>query len=521
MTDFESGWHKAAAAFGRARERQERRATGRAAEIILPPPSMPMNVARVVVERTCLTDDGVLRLRHWRGGWWGWRTSRWVEAEDRAVRSLLYRFTENALYPASKIMLPWAPNRHKIGDLIEALAAICILPADRDQPSWLDDRTTGVVVSLANGLLDVEGRRLFPHTPQLFNQTSVPFAYAPDAPEPARWLQFLHEVWPNEPEAPKLLAEWFGYVISGRLDLHKILLMIGPTRGGKGAIARVLTTLVGRPNVAGPTLNSLGGEFGLAPLIGKSLAVVSDARFGGRDSSTVIERLLSISGEDALTVNRKYRDQWTGKLPCRLHIISNELPKLGDASTAIVGRILLPLTTQSWLGREDHGLEPALQAEMTGVLNWALDGLGRLTANGNRFTRLPSADEAIITLRDLASPVGAFVRERCRVDAAKEITVDALYGAYRSWAEDNGHAKPTKQNFGRDLGAAVPSVRVKRGRDGKARFRVYSGISLMQHVCAQCGEPPDGREQFCTIGDEAVWLHPECQRAYVAGVAQI
>jgi hypothetical protein len=40
---------------------------------------------------------------------------------------------------------------------------------------------------------------------------------------------------------------------------------------------------VGDDNVAGPTLSSLGGEFGLQPLIGKPLAVVSDARFSGRD----------------------------------------------------------------------------------------------------------------------------------------------------------------------------------------------------------------------------------------------
>jgi len=41
----------------------------------------------------------------------------------------------------------------------------------------------------------------------------------------------------------------------------------------------------------------------------------------------------------------------------------------------------------------------------------ALDGLQRLTvANSNCFTRLPSADEAITTMRDLASPVAAFVR---------------------------------------------------------------------------------------------------------------
>ena len=90
------------------------------------------------------------------------------------------------------------------------------------------------------------------------------------------------------------------YVISGRLDLHKILLLIGPTRAGKGVIARVLKALVGRGNYAGPTLASLGTNFGLSPLIGKPLAIISDARLGGANVHQVVERLLSVSGEDML-----------------------------------------------------------------------------------------------------------------------------------------------------------------------------------------------------------------------------
>jgi putative DNA primase/helicase len=347
----------------------------------------------------------------------------------------------------------------------------------KNQPRWLDGRGGANIVAVANGLLDIERRQLLLHTPQYFNQTSVPFDYDSDAPQPLRWLDFLTEVWPDQPDAINALGEWFGYVISGRTDLHKILLMVGPTRGGKGAIARILTAMIGRKNVAGPTLNSLGGDFGLAPLIGKPLAVISDARFAGRDASVVVERLLSISGEDTLTVNRKYRDQWSGKLPTRLHVLSNELPKLGDASTAIVGRMVLLLTTRSWLGREDFSLEPALHGELTGILNWALDGLQRLTVtNDNVFTRLPAADEAITAMRDLASPVAAFVREQCEIAANYEIVVDDLYAAYKTWAEDSGHSKKSKQTFGRDLHAAFPSISVKRPYGD--RRRVYVGIDI-------------------------------------------
>ena len=92
----------------------------------------------------------------------------------------------------------------------------------------------------------------------------------------------------------------------------------------------------------------------------------------------MVERLLSISGEDTLTVNRKYRDQWTGKLPARLMLCSNELPHLGDASMAVAGRFVPLLLTESFYGKEDLTLEDELAAELPGILNWALDGLERL-----------------------------------------------------------------------------------------------------------------------------------------------
>jgi putative DNA primase/helicase len=464
---------------------------------VLPPPSQPMQVAREFIAQYCVY-DGALTLRQWRDGWWAWRTSHWHEVDRRWVRSLLYTLTEHAVYlDDDGVIVGWAPNRRKIGDLLEALAAICILSDEFDQPSWLDKRSTGTIVAVANGLLDVEQRQLLPHTPQFFNQTSVPFGYDAAAPEPKQWIGFLEQLWPQEPEAIDLLAEWFGYIISGRLDLHKIMLMIGPTRGGKGAIARVLTALIGKQNVAGPTLNSLGGDFGLAPLIGKPLAIISDARFTGRNGNTVVERLLSISGEDTLTVNRKYRDQWTGKLPSRLHVISNELPKLGDASTAVVGRIVLLILSRSWLGKEDYELERRLHGELPGVLNWALSGLERLTIdNGNRFTRIASADEAIVTMRDLASPVAAFVREKCEIAPNNEIAVDDLYSAFKWWAEDNGHAKSSKELFGRDLLAAVASVRKSRPRDGRERYHVYRGIALLPAE-AGVGATMSGRRDHC------------------------
>lgn len=447
-------------------------------------PGAPLAVARQLgAERYThpLSDSSRPTLHHWRGGWWEWRESRWVEIEERAVRAVAYAFTENGEYVEKLEAKPWNPNRRKIADVLDALGAVCHLPDHISQPSWLGGGHEGPIVACENGLLHVKRRELLPHTPDYFNGTAVPFAYDPDAPKPECWYKFLADLWPGDLDSIHALQEWFGYVVSGRTDLHKILLLVGPTRGGKGTIARILGSLIGRENVAGPTLSSLSGDFGLAPLLGKSLAVISDARMSRRGSQVVVERLLAISGEDTITVNRKYRDQWTGKIPSRFVVISNELPQLGDASAAIAGRFVALLLNRSWLGKEDHDLERALYAELPGILNWSLDGLARL-AESNTFTRPEATDEAIIALRDLASPVAAFVRDCCKTGAECEVAVDALWKAWKAWAEDNGHPASNRQVFGRNLKAAVPRVQVTRPRNDEARERHYVGIGLKEQT---------------------------------------
>lgn len=127
-------------------------------------------------------------------------------------------------------------------------------------------------------------------------------------------------------------------------------------------------------------------------------------------------------------------------------------------------------------GRRAETVEGALRNELTGILNWALDGLARLTANGGRFTRVPSADEAIQTLRDLASPVAAFVREECVVAQDRSVKRETLYSAYRAWADSGGYPKSPKHVFGRDLHAAVPSIKATRSKDGS---RHYAGTDFL------------------------------------------
>jgi putative DNA primase/helicase len=271
----------------------------------------------------------------------------------------------------------------------------------------------------------------------------------------------------------------FGYVISGDTSLQKIMLLVGPTRAGKGVIANTLSRLLGRESVGAPTLAGLTTNFGLQDLIGKTLAVVSDARLGPKANvQALAERLLSISGEDAITIDRKYRDPWTGRLGVRFLLLTNELPRFTDASGALAKRFAVAVLQNSFYGRENPNLLNELLPELPGILNWSLQGLDRLRERGH-FTDPASARETMRELEDLASPIAAFLRDRCRVARDQRVGLDRLWAAWKAWCEEQSQFHGTKQTFGRDLRAAVASLRISRPREDDHQ-RVYVGVGLAE-----------------------------------------
>jgi putative DNA primase/helicase len=414
-----------------------------------------------------------------------WQGNRYVEVEDEALRHRLQPWLHEALqYVYNKQtgkfdLVPFDSNPGTVKSAFDSIRTFAHIPASTTPPTWLsgaDGRPDAREVLPCRSLnLHIPTGQVLPATPALFTTNALDFDFDPSAAVPAQWLAFLQQLWDGDDEAIQLLQEWFGYCLTADTSQQKMLLLVGPKRSGKGTIGRVLQRLVGAANVAGPTTRSLAGSFGLQPLIGKSLAIVSDARFSGEDVLTVVERLLCISGEDALTIDRKHIGSVTMKLPTRFIFLTNELPRFTDASAALAGRFMILRLAQSFYGREDPTLTQRLLAELPGILLWALQGWQRLRERC-RFVQPQSVADAIRDLEDLSSPVGAFVRERCVIGAGMRAYVHELYEGWKSWCDQQGrNLVTTRQTFGRDLVAAVPGIVSRQSTGG---YRFYEGIGV-------------------------------------------
>lgn len=446
-------------------------------------------------------DERWLLIYH-RGAFKQWTGSHWRVLDAETLEAEVYDLFESAYFETVNTrtqqteVVDYDVNPNRIAAIVHGLQNKTLVDREVNAPVWLDGNVPVDVeptspddgspmparemIACRNGLLHTRSRTFFSHTPRLFNQTAVDFDYDPHASAPSEWLHFLDSLWQNDPDSIALLQEWFGYCLTSRTDLHKMMMLVGPKRAGKGTIIHVLTELLGgSKSVTTTSLASMNQQFGLAHLEDKLLTIMPDVRFRSRDDGVAVERLLSITGEDEVLIDRKHIQAYAARLSTRILLASNELPKMSDESGALKSRLVLLKLTETFLDREDKTLRDRLTkpAVLSGIFNWSLEGLDRLLARGH-LLQPKSALEDLEIISHLSSPTLAFVEECCDVGVNQLVSRKQLFAAWQAWCAATDSMTCGDRVFGRNLRAAVPNIGDQRIGPRGSQTRCYRGVSL-------------------------------------------
>lgn len=471
----------------------------------------PHRLARVYLEQNAWSIEfNATTLRFWRQEWHVWNGRAYVRLDPTDLTGLVNkaikdefdrlnlvaqeRFENRSADDEAEAKPPFARkvSRGLVLDVIAAIQGMCSLPSDQEAPFWISGKgpwpanegfaTGSGIIHLAS-LVDGKPDNLYPTTPDFFSPNAVHYGFPNNdpsqCPTPTRWHAFLESLWADDYQQIQLLQEWMGYCLLPDTAQQKLLLFIGPKRSGKGTIARTLTQLVGENNVVNPRLSQFDKEYGMWPLVGKTVAIIGDARLSGRtDTAEIVETLLSISGEDKQTVNRKHMSYVHTRLRTRFTILSNAMPDLQDTSGAFHSRCLLLETKQSFEGREDKNLEHDLNAELPGILVWAIQGWARLRERGY-FEQPDSSKNALKQFEYLTSPMKKFIDEFCVVGSDEWVDVETAYGTYCDFCKSNRLIIRPKPVFARDLKSVINHMHTTQKRDKTGeRFRVFEGFRM-------------------------------------------
>ena len=381
---------------------------------------------------------------------------------------------------------------------------------------------------------DVELRRL-PHTPSLFTGATLP--YAMDLEELAaacafgfqrsqyellcpNWGRTL-DGWTNRKGAEsaheslraerlaecdarvRQLGQMFGDSISGLRVNENVFLLMGVKRAGKGVLENALKASHGEQCIGATTITALGQTFGLKDLIGKSVALMSDAQVNSfSNAGGAVENLKIISGNGLVRVEPKFGDAFSVQLQCRFWILCNDEPdKLQDNSGALAGRYVIWPFTQSFYGSEDYRLKLGVLKEGAGIGVWAFAHFAELFAKDRPAINMTvMAREIAEEVSMTSSHMDGFAREclECsplglegkaplvETDEAKSVAFAELAAVYSHWCASTG-----KKPFGRNkiISKLRPlvsgGIRQTRPRDGDERQYMIVGIALKRTVPAE------------------------------------
>lgn len=307
------------------------------------------------------------------------------------------------------------------------------------------------LINLQNGTYSLELQALLAHQPGHYLTTQLPFAYDLLSPCP-NWRRYLETTFIDragqvDADLIAFVQEAVGYSLTTDIHHHVSFWCYGEGANGKGVLFYVLERLAGNSAIPFNVDLLKREQYQLADLAGKRIALCPEADSSGVVEDAVIKALV---GGDSLQVRQIRREPFTLHPVAKLWWSMNKLPTITDSSTGMWRRIKLIPFLADFQGRDKHkrieNLRELLQDELPGIFNWAMEGLARLTANGE-FTTVKQIEEWTAMYRRDSNAVLTFVDETCDTDRGYNVGSNVIYTRYKDWCADNGYKPYNVRNF--------------------------------------------------------------------------
>ena len=352
-------------------------------------------------------------------------------------------------------------NKSLIMEVIEAIKrrTYCSLEEIDNDPEML---------SVKNGILNVLTRELKPHTPNFKTFVQLPVEYDTNL-GCALFQQFIQQIM--SVEDARLVQEMFGYCLYRQYLWHKAIMLTGAGSNGKSTLLSVLKKLLGTKNTMSTTIQDLEyNRFSKAELQHKLANICPDLPPKVLSGTGTFK---SLTGNDNITAERKGRDPFCFTNYAKLLFSANQIPSAEDDSDAFYRRwIIIRFSKQFSKETADPHLIGKISTapELSGILNWALDGLQRMFEQSG-FSENQTLEEVRDKYIHLSNPVRAFVTDCVNFDNYEDfVTKEILFAVYCNYCKSQ-HLPLIS-----DIGVFVKKILSEFPTSVTAERRIVDGI---------------------------------------------
>ncbi|EAF8775205.1 DNA primase [Listeria monocytogenes] len=410
-------------------------------------------------------------------GWYYYNSKIWMFDNTGAIKTLADRVIQNMkkdfAYMESESDIEKAfvkhlkatrGNRGKTNMLKEAEHLMPVLPEQFDVNKHF--------FNTQNGYIDLKSGRLNEHDrSKMFTKIShIEYTDKIDAP---LWNSFLLDIFDHDKELIDYVQKAVGYSLTGSTSEQVMFILFGNGRNGKSVFLDIINDVFGSysTNIQPQTImvkqQSSGANSDIARLHAARFVTTTEPNEGVRLDEGLIKQL---TGGDKVTARHLYKDEFEFTPEFKIWMATNHKPIIRGRDDGIWRRLhLIPFTVKIPNHKVDKNLKYKLKGELTGILNWAVEGCLKWQREG---LKLPTAVErASNEYKSEMDVITAFIEDCCETDLESKIKSKTLYDTYREWAKDNGQYVMSSTKFGREMG-----LKFEKKKSGSVRL--YQGIKL-------------------------------------------
>jgi len=338
----------------------------------------------------------------------------------------------------------------------------------------VDELNSTPLLNLKNGLFNIDGGTLSPHSPSVYSTIRLNVNYNPNA-RCDKWVKAVSEILDVDQGKIAALQEFFGLCLTKEVKYQKAMFMLGEGGNGKSVILFILENLIGEENRTAIALEMLGNPHYVANLHNKlvNISIETNAK------SEVYDALFkAIVSGDTVEADPKFKPPFHFRPYCKLIYALNNMPRVNDKTIAFYRRLLILKFNRQFQGAGDNkNLKFDLLEELDGIFLWCLEGLKRLTERKD-FAPTNEMLENVEEYRLENNNVLVFVEEECTVSPLGATSKADLYDGFKEWCVRSGNKPLSKKNFGTELKKQFSQIKDAR----TAEERSWEGISLVNPI---------------------------------------
>jgi len=338
----------------------------------------------------------------------------------------------------------------------------------------------GVTVDLSNGTSK-------PNNPSDFCTKIASAKYDPDAGCP-QFSEFLKQITGGSDELIKYLQRAAGYSLTASNKEQCFFIAHGSGANGKSVFLNLIREMLGSYGDTVPmkTLMALDRTSGIpndvARLDGARIVTASE---GERHQKLATSFIKQITGGDPVMARFMYKEFFYFIPVFKLWMATNHKPDIPADDPAMWRRVhLIPFNVTIPKEDQDKDLPEKLRNEMSGVLNWAIEGAVEWNKNG-----LNPPEIILSATDDYHAQMDTFARFCKEVIVKREgtsVPKKDVFNAYQNWQFEEGGENLSMTDFReRMVNAGFEEDRTKVAR-------VWKNIELQEGSL-------DGSEDFGII----------------------